>query len=177
MQTLESLGVRSITLDQLLRGAMPRRKAEQVKASAILDCIREASRMDYRANLTRINSPRVAMEYLRPKIAGLAHEVFGILALNAKGDVIGEELLSGGSATACIVSPREFFRAALRLGAASAIAWHNHPSGESAPSREDVNLTRRLRTAGEDLGIPLADHIVMASDGGTSFRVMEGWDR
>lgn len=177
MHSLATLGIRSLDLEQVLRGALPKGKAEQAKVSALLDVIRESTRTEYQVDRPKINSPRVAMEFLRPKIAGLASEVFGILALDSKGHVIGDEVIAAGSCTAVIISPREVFRAALRMGAASIIVWHNHPSGDSTPSKEDANLTRRIRAAGDSLGIPLADHIVMAVDGGTSFRSLEGWDR
>ena len=56
------------------------------------------------------------------------------------------------------------------------LAWHNHPSGDPTPSREDMALTTRLRSAGESLGVPLADHVVLGSDRWHSFRASEGWD-
>lgn len=71
----------------------------------------------------------------------------------------------------------EFFREALRYGATSALAWHNHPSGEPSPSREDIQLTNRLRSAGDSLGVPLADHVIVGNDTYHSFRAAEGWDR
>jgi DNA repair protein RadC len=65
----------------------------------------------------------------------------------------------------------------LRFSAITALAWHNHPSGDPTPSREDVQLTNRLRAAGESLGVPLADHMVLGGDRWHSFRAAEGWDR
>jgi DNA repair protein RadC len=59
-----------------------------------------------------------------------------MLALNAKGEPLADRILSQGTATATLISPREFFREALRFGATTALAWHNHPSGDPAPSRE-----------------------------------------
>jgi hypothetical protein len=76
-----------------------------------------------------------------------------------------------------LISPREFFREALRFGATTALAWHNHPSGDPTPSREDMALTTRLRSAGESLGVPLADHVVLGGDRWHSFRAAESWDR
>lgn len=72
---------------------------------------------------------------------------------------------------------REFFCEALRYGATTALAWHNHPSGVPTPSREDMVLTSRLRSAGDSLGVPLADHAVFGSDHWHSIRAAEGWDR
>lgn len=125
----------------------------------------------------RITSPRSAGEFLLPRCAGWTEERFGMLALNAKGELIAERILSQGTATATLISPREFFREALRYGATTALAFHNHPSGDPSPSQEDIALTKRLRMAGENIGIPLADHIVVGSDRWHSFRASEGWDR
>jgi DNA repair protein RadC len=125
----------------------------------------------------RITSPRAAGDYLLPKCQGWTEERFGLLALNAKGDLLAERILSQGTATATLISPREFFREALRYGASSALAWHNHPSGDPTPSREDILLTRRLQSAGEGLGVPLADHLILGQGRYHSFRAAEGWDR
>ena len=91
-------------------------------------------------------------------------ERFGLLALNAKGELLAERILSQGTSTGTLISPREFFREALRFGATTALAFHNHPSGDPAPSREDIQLTRRLRAAGESLGVPLADHVILGRE-------------
>lgn len=136
----------------------------------------EVYRRSSRHSNTRITSPKAATAYLIQRCAGFTEEVFGMLALNAKGDVMADWILSKGTASACMVSPREFFRAALQAGASSALAYHNHPSGDPSPSREDTALTKRLRSAGESLGVPLADHIVVGDCRATSFRAAEGWD-
>lgn len=124
----------------------------------------------------RISSPRAAGAYLLPRCAGWTEERFGMLALNAKGELLAERILSQGTATATLISPREFFREALRYGATTALAFHNHPSGDPTPSREDIALTKRLREVGESLGVPLADHIVVGREYWHSFRASEGWD-
>lgn len=124
----------------------------------------------------RISSPRSAGSYLLPRCQGWSEERFGLLALNAKGDLLAERILSQGTATGTLISPREFFREALRYGATSALAFHNHPSGDPTPSREDIQLTKRLRAAGESLGVPLADHLILGAECYHSFRAAEGWD-
>jgi len=124
----------------------------------------------------RITSPRAAGDYLLPRCQGWSEERFGLLALNAKGELLAERMLSLGTATGTLISPREFFREALRYGATTALAFHNHPSGDPEPSREDIHLTRRLRAAGESLGVPLADHLILGRQSYHSFRAAEGWD-
>ena len=125
----------------------------------------------------KITSPRSAGAYLLARCQGWMEERFGLLALNAKGELLAERMLSQGTSTGTLISPREFFREALRFGATTALAFHNHPSGDPTPSREDIQLTRRLRAAGESLGVPLADHVVVGSDRYHSFRAAEAWDR
>jgi DNA repair protein RadC len=104
-------------------------------------------------------------------------EHFAVVALNVKGVVIGHKVLCSGTETACLVSPAMVLRAALVLGGTTFLAVHNHPSGSSDPSREDIALTRRMRSAGEGLGLPLADHIILGSDNHHSFRCAENWDK
>ena len=144
-----------------------------------LAALPELLRRSTRAGMKRIKvcSPFQALAYLRPRCAGWAEERFGMLGLNAKGEIIADREISKGTATATPITPREFFREALRYGAISALAWHNHPSGDPAPSGEDWQLTKRLRAAGEGLGIPLLDHIIIGKGRNYSFREAQGnWD-
>lgn len=147
------------------------------KASQLWAAQELCRRSQRRGERTRITSPRSAGEYLLPRCHGWSEERFGLLALNAKGELLAERILSQGTATSTLISPREFFREALRYGASSALAFHNHPSGDPTPSREDALLTKRLRAAGENLGVPLADHLILGQDRYHSFRAAEGWDR
>jgi len=124
----------------------------------------------------RLNSPRAAGAFLLPRCQGWTEERFGLLALNARSALLADRLLSQGTSGATLISPREFFREALRFGAVTAIAYHNHPSGEVQPSLEDRVLTRRLRQVGETLGVPLADHLILGAGTYHSFRAAEGWD-
>lgn len=117
-------------------------KTEMARFAVLQEVHRRSTRSFDRP---RISSPRSAGEYLLPKVQGWTEERFGMLALNAKGDLLADRVLAHGTATACLISPQEFFREALRFGATTALAWHNHPSGDPTPSREDLALTHRLR--------------------------------
>ncbi len=107
-----------------------------------------------------------------PRLAGLEQEVFMMIALDARSAVIADVEVARGTLTGVEVHPREVFRPLIRVGAAAAIAVHNHPSGDPTPSAEDVALTERLRTIGGMLGIPIVDHVVVASRGCAS---VAGW--
>jgi DNA repair protein RadC len=100
-----------------------------------------------------------------PRLAGLSQEVFIVLAIDIRNVVLEEIEVARGSLTQVEVHPREVFRPLVRIGAAGAIAVHNHPSGDPTPSPDDLALTRRLREVGELLGIPLVDHVVVAERG------------
>lgn len=97
-------------------------------------------------------------------------EEFWGLYLNAKYRLIGMSMVSQGTATGSLVHPREVFGHAVRLGACALVVVHHHPSGDPEPSAEDVQLTRRLIQAGELLGIPLLDHVIIGEGRHESLR-------
>ena len=88
-------------------------------------------------------------------------EYFICLYLNARNQVIHKEVVSIGSLSASIVHPREVFQVAVFQSAAAIILAHNHPSGDVSPSKDDIELTRRLVRAGEIIGIDVLDHIIV----------------
>ncbi len=91
-------------------------------------------------------------------------EYFVALFLNARNQVICREDVSVGSLNASLVHPREVFAPAVGSSAASVILAHNHPSGDVTPSREDIELTRRMVQAGEIMGIEILDHLIVGSE-------------
>jgi DNA repair protein RadC len=110
------------------------------------------------------------VDYYRPRLKDLKKEVFKCLLLDTKNRVIREDEVSVGSLSASIVHPRETFKAAIRESAAAVIFIHNHPSGDTRPSQEDILLTRRLVQAGDVLGIRVLDHIIIGDAVHYSFR-------
>lgn len=111
-----------------------------------------------------IGRPQDAADLLMEELRHLREEHFVVLFLNTKNRVIGRQTLSIGSLNASVVHPREVFRAAIRRSSASILCAHNHPSGDPAPSPEDIQLTRRLAEAGQLVGIELLDHIVIGDN-------------
>jgi DNA repair protein RadC len=102
-----------------------------------------------------------AAKLFRQFLGDMPEEHFVLLVLDARRRVIGINEVSVGTLSASLVHPREVFRAAILLNGAAIIVAHNHPSGDCSPSSEDRDVTRRLQRAGELLGIPVADHIVL----------------
>jgi len=109
--------------------------------------------------------PATVAALLRPLLENESVEVFVALTLNAKHRSTGFHEVSRGTLTSSLVHPREVFGPALRMSAAAVIVAHNHPSGDPEPSNEDLAITRRLTQAGELLGVPLLDHIIIGQAG------------
>jgi DNA repair protein RadC len=107
---------------------------------------------------------------VKPMIADANKEFFVALYLNTKNGIIKQEVISVGSLNANIVHPREVFRTACMIAASSIIVAHNHPSGDPAPSREDIELTKKLVDAGKIMGIDLLDHVILGHDRNYGFK-------
>jgi DNA repair protein RadC len=99
-----------------------------------------------------------------------AQEVFGILILNTKNKIVAAHEISRGTLNSSIVHPREVFKPAVLHNAAGIICFHNHPSGDTEPSKEDIKITERLVEAGEIMGIMIVDHIIIGDDEYTSLK-------
>jgi len=112
---------------------------------------------------------REVYDHFRGRLSPLAKEVFCVLLLDAKHRKLREVQISEGSLTASIVHPREVFSPAVRDAAAAVILVHNHPSGDPAPSPEDLEITRRLRSAGDVLGVRVLDHVIVGRERHFSF--------
>lgn len=118
-----------------------------------------------------ISSPEDAAEIAAKFFEDMAtdREVFAVMLLDVKNRVIGINVVSIGSLSASVVHPREVFKAAILANAASVILTHNHPSGEAKPSREDIEVTRRIVQVGRVMDIPVLDHVIIGDGTGESF--------
>jgi DNA repair protein RadC len=114
-------------------------------------------------NPTVINTPVDVKNLLMEEMRFLEKEHFKVILLNIKNHVISVEDISVGSLNSSIVHPREVFKPAIRRSSASMILVHNHPSGDPTPSREDIEITRRLIEAGKILGIEVVDHVIIGN--------------
>ncbi len=117
-----------------------------------------------------VKSSRAVFDHFHLRLRDAKREIFLVLLLDSKHRIIREERVSEGSLTASIVHPREVFQAAISELAGAIVAIHNHPSGDPTPSAEDFEVTRRLKDAGELLGIQLLDHVILGDGEFVSFR-------
>lgn len=102
-------------------------------------------------------------DWLLPQFGGRPVEQFGVMLLDARRGLMSTRIVSTGSADASTAEPREVFREAILTRAAGVVLFHNHPTGDPAPSREDVAVTRRLVAAATVVGIEVIDHLILGA--------------
>lgn len=117
----------------------------------------------------KITSSNSVFEYVQPIIGELPHEEFWILYLNNSNKIIKSTQLSKGGITGTVVDVRLAFKEALQLGAVGIILAHNHPSGTLKPSQADIQLTKKLKIAGDSLDIKVLDHLIITEKAYFSF--------
>lgn len=117
----------------------------------------------------RLTMPEQAAAAFCSLVGNPDREFFVALLVDGKNRITALHLVSQGSLNQSIVHPRETFKSALLANAAAVILCHNHPSGDLLPSREDREITRRLKEAGELLGVRVLDHVIVNTDSGESY--------
>jgi DNA repair protein RadC len=148
----QGMGEMSAAAIKIVRAAALRMLSEPVRAAPVLA------------------SWQSLLDYLRADMAHLTIERVRVLYLNSKNFLILDELASEGSIDQSAVYTREIIRRAMDVGAVAVILVHNHPSGDSAPSRQDIVMTREIIDAGKKLGIAVHDHVIVGKDGFSSMR-------
>jgi DNA repair protein RadC len=119
---------------------------------------------------TLLKDPASAAAFLMPRFSGRGVEQLGIVLLDSKHRVLRTAIIAVGTLNTSAVEPREVFREAAIGGAAAILVFHNHPSGDPAPSDDDLLLTQRLVAAGELMGIEVVDHVVVGDAKYFSFK-------
>ncbi len=142
------------------------------KAAQVLAAIELGRRTLLRCPPARLQfvNPRDIAAYLLPQFGSRQVEQFGVIMLDTKYRLLRTAIISVGTLDASHAHPREIFREAASASAAAIVLFHNHPSGDPSPSRDDVELTRRLVQAGELMGIDVLDHVILADTRYFSFR-------
>ena len=117
----------------------------------------------------RLASASDVFLHMRARLAGLPVEEFWAIAVDIRHRVLFDERCGIGSLSGVEVHPRDIFRRLIKAGAGAVIFCHNHPSGDPTPSRQDIELTGKLREVGDLCGIAVLDHVVVATSGYISF--------
>ena len=160
MQQLEHIqALKMTTLEELTKT----KGIGTIKAVQLLAAVELGKRLASKNPLERytIRSPADAAAYVMEDLTGLQQEHFLVMYLNVKNHVLHKEVVFIGSLNASLVHPREIFRNAIKRSAASILVAHNHPSGTTTPSPEDLDVTTRLVEVGKLVGIEVVDHLII----------------
>lgn len=156
------LGITHLSINELKRiKGIGDVKAIQIK------CIAELSRRIAKTNVPlsqEFVSPEMIANYYMENLRHLETERLMVVMLNTKHMFLGDFELSKGTVNASMASPRETFINALKAGAVYIVLIHNHPSGDPSPSKEDILTTKRIKEAGNIIGISLIDHIIIGDN-------------
>jgi len=167
---LSLLDLDSMTVRELRQHGLTQAQAGRVKAAFDLGRQLLEAESSLHGDAPTVSSPEEAYRYMRPRYVNEYREHFDVLMMDNRNRLIRHHRVSTGSLSASVVHPRECFRPVIRESAASVIFTHQHPSGDPAPSREDVEITHRLRQVGEVMGIRVHDHVVCGHGRFFSFR-------
>ena len=161
-------GIRRLSLDELsnVKGIG---KVKAVQLKCLLEIARRMAREEAGEG-TYFTSPSAVANYYMEDLRHEEQEVLLLLMLNQRGRLLKERYMFKGTVNASVISPREIFVEALAARAVQIILLHNHPSGDASPSQEDLNVTRRIKEAGQLLGIALTDHIIIGEHAYVSLR-------
>jgi DNA repair protein RadC len=143
-------------------------EAKAISIIAAMDLGRRRRNEDV-IELTKITSSKAVFEVMQPIIGELSHEEFWVLFLNNSNKILFKTQLSKGGMTGTVVDTRIVFKIALEQNATSIILTHNHPSGKLQASDADIQITKKIKNAGQQLDIPVLDHIIITERGYYSF--------
>lgn len=163
LHLLSKLSVAEI-LDRNIRGIGPA-KAVLINAALALSNRREIEEKSQ----VRVKSSSDVAHYLKPHLQYLQHEVFIVIYMNNANRILCHKIISTGGITATVVDVRIIFKIALQWNAVGIIMAHNHPSGSLQPSKNDLEITKNVRTAGKTMEIEVLDHIIVSDKGYFSF--------
>lgn len=157
LENLEDL--RRMTIEELIQ--IPGIKA--AKAATLIAAIELGKRLSYlpKTSQYRLISPHDVYHLMHPELSYLEQEHFVCIYLNTKSEMLKKETVFKGTVNQTLIHPREIFRQAIRLSASAIIFVHNHPTGDSTPSKADIKATETLIESSRVIGIELMDHIII----------------
>ncbi|MFZ0258259.1 MAG: DNA repair protein RadC [Gammaproteobacteria bacterium] len=161
-------GIASASIAELtIYDGIGRAKAGRIKAALELGRRLVTTPLEKR---TKINSPADAASLLLPDMMFLEQEHLVVVLLNTRNEVLSTKMVYKGSLNTAVIRIAEVFKDAIRQNAAALIVAHNHPSGDPAPSPEDLRVTREIVNAGKLLSIDVLDHVIIGHNRYTSLK-------
>ena len=140
------------------------KKVKACQIISMMELVNRVRTLKSKNENLKISSPKDVSSLLINEMSNLKQEVFKLILLNTKNVVIGTKDVFKGTLNSSIVHPREVFKEAIQRGSANIIVCHNHPSGDPTPSKEDIDITLRIKECGKIMGIGLLDHIIIGNN-------------
>jgi DNA repair protein RadC len=165
--TLENLSQASLEELKETEGIGP---VKAITLQAAFQLSRNMLNEKAKSEILYCKNPADVAKIFIPKLGDLKQEIFSIALLDSAGKFLRDREITKGIINASLIHPREVFRVAIKEAATSVILVHNHPSGQLIPSSEDLSITRQLVAAGETIGIPVQDHLIIAGKKYFSFK-------
>jgi DNA repair protein RadC len=159
--TLENLSEASLKELQDMEGIGP---AKAIILQAAFQLSRNMQKEMAQEKMVYFHNPGDVAKIFIPKLGHLKQELFAVALLDSAGKFLRDREITKGTINASLIHPREVFRVAIREAATSVILVHNHPSGQLRPSNEDLSITKQLVAAGETIGIPVQDHLIISGN-------------
>jgi len=141
-----------------------------MKILAMYEIFRRTNKLTKKGFKQKINTAQDVFSYFVDELQDKKKEQFCALFLDTKNKIIGEELISVGTLNTSLIHPREVFNPAIKASANSLVLIHNHPSGDVKPSKEDIEITKKLENVGSLLGISVVDHVIVGKNSYLSFK-------
>ena len=170
IEGLPLLELDTMTVTELVKRGVTRTAARRIKAAFTVGRWLLHAEAEAGEGRAYIETPEDAYRVLQPRYLNERREHFDVILLTNKNRLIDVHRVSTGSLTGSSFHPREVYHPVIREGAAAVLFAHNHPTGDPSPSREDLDITHRLRSVGEALGVRVYDHIICGHSRFYSFR-------
>ncbi|NLC54638.1 MAG: DNA repair protein RadC [Erysipelothrix sp.] len=151
----------NISIDEL----MSIKGIKEAKALELLVCFELSKRTSLYIGKREdvISNPTALLNFIKSEIGSLSNEQFLVVCLNTKNVIIKYKVMFVGTVDVTVVHPRDIFKFAIENNATRIICAHNHPSGDTSPSKQDLDITKVLKKTGEMVGIPLLDHVIVSN--------------
>ena len=144
-------------------------KIKAIELVAAIELGRRVYSSDKYERLVKLTNPNTIIDYFHDEYKDVKQELFYVVYLDNQKNYLSKKLLFKGTVNHSLVNPREIFKEAYLLSASYIICLHNHPSGDATPSKNDIELTKKIKEIGLLHGIPLIDHIVIGGNNYYSF--------
>lgn len=165
------LSLQHLSVDELMK-VKGIGKVKAIRIKCVTEFSRRIAMKTFKKGI-RFDRPATIADYYREQVRHLEVEQVILVMTDGKNQFLKDCVLSSGTVNMSLISPREIFMTALKMQAVHILLVHNHPSGDPTPSRDDIEITKRIHEASQIMNIPLVDHIIIGDTTYMSFKELK----